>query len=135
MIDKNKKSPGDYTPVIGFVISYFIFHIFDWQETTYFVFSTIVSLIIYMIELHFIKEEYELNRKNLKSSNFFTGLLSLMTILVFSIGVISWYRILPFSWRMALLLISVVIYTAVLFRAINVLISIKLMSEKKKAAR
>lgn len=135
MIEKSKKSAGDFTPVIGFAISYFIFHIFDWQEATHFVFSTIISLIIYMIELHLIKEEYELNRKNLKNSNFFAGLLSLMTILVFSIGVISWYRFLPFSWRMALLLVSVVIYIAILFRAINVLTSIKLMSEKKKPTR
>ena len=135
MIDKNKNSAVDYTPVIGFVISYFLFHLFDWQEATHFVFSTIVSLIIFMIELHFIKEDYELNRKNLKKSSFFAGLLSLVSILVFSTGVLSWYRIMPYAWRMALLLICVVIYIAILFRAINILIIIKLESEKKKPTR
>jgi len=135
MTDKNKKTASDFTPIFGFVISYFLLHIFDLEDATYFVFSTIVSLIVYMIELHFIKEEYVLNRKNLKTTNFITGLLSLMVIIVFSIGVLSWYRVIPFSWRMALLLISIVIYIAVLFRAINDLISIKIVSEKKKPTR
>ena len=135
MSDKNKKSAADYTPVIGFVVSYFLFHIFDWQEATHFVFSVIVSLLIYIIELHYIKEEYQLNRKNLKSSNFFAGLLTFLNLIVLIIGIFSWYQIIPYAWRMALLLFSVVIYIAVLFRAINVLIMIKQVSEKKKHIR
>jgi len=135
MIDKKKKSAADYSPVFGFVISYFIFHLFEWQEATHFVFSTVISLALFMIELRFIKDDYELNRKSQKNGSFFTGLLSLLTIVVFLVGILSWSRVLSYSWRMALILISVVIYIAVLFRAINVLIAIKLISEKKKPVR
>lgn len=134
-MENKKNSAADYTPIFGFVISYFVFHIFDWQDATYFVFATIVSLIIYMVELRFIKEERELNKKNLKSTSFITGLLSLVTIIIFIIGVLSWNRVIPFSWRMALLLFTEVIYVAILFRAINILIAAKLMSEKKKPTR
>jgi hypothetical protein len=135
MTDKNKNSAADYTPVIGFVVSYFIFHLFEWQEATHFVFSTMISLAIFMIELRLIKDEYELNRKSIKSSNFFTGLLSLVTAVVFIIGILSWLRSFSYTWRMALLLVSVVIYIAILFRAINFLISVKQISEKKKPSR
>ena len=88
-----------------------------------------------MLELRFIKEERELNNKNLKSTSFYTGLLSLVTIIIFIIGILSWNRIIPFSWRMALLLFSEVIYIAILFRAVNILVFVKLMSEKKKPTR
>jgi len=135
MIDKEKKSAADYTPIFGFVISYFLFHLFDWQEATHFVFSVIVSLIIFMIELRFLKEEYALNRKSLKNSNFFTGLLSILAIVIFIFGILSWYKVVPYAWRMALLLGSIVIYIAVLFRAINTIILIKNISEKRKSTR
>jgi len=135
MTENSKKSAADYSPVIGFVVSYFFFHIFTWQEATHFVFSVIVSLIIFMIELKLIREEYQLNRKNLKQSHFITGLLSVMAMIVFIVGVLNWYRIIDYAWRMALLLISVVIYVAVMFRGINILIFIKQVSEKKKSNR
>ena len=134
-MEENKKSAADYTPVFGFVISYFIFHLFEWQDATYFMFSTLVSLIVYMVELRFIKEEYQINRKNIKSTSYYTGLLSLFMLFIFIVTILSWSRMISFSWRMALLIFLEVIYIAILFRAINVLVNVKSVSEKKKLNR
>ena len=134
-MEEKKNSAADYTPIFGFVISYFIFHLFDWQDATYFLFSTLVSLIVFMIELRFIKDDYEVNRKNLKSTGYYTGLLSLVTVFIFIVTILSWSRIISFSLRMALLLFLEVIYIAIIFRAINILISVKSESAKKKITR
>ncbi len=61
MLEKNSKiSASDYSPVIMFVVVYFLIHLLNFQEATNFVVAALFSLIAYTIEVHLIKEEYSL---------------------------------------------------------------------------
>lgn len=132
MLDnKHKMSAADYSPILTFVISFFIFHFFDWQDATYFVSSVLVSLLTYNYEVYLLKDERELNRSNKKKTGFHSGLLTLMFLLVFAVASLHWYRVISMGWRMGLLLAVVVIYMAILFRAVNMLFYIRLQSPKK----
>ncbi len=132
MLDKKSKmSASDYSPILMFLVSFFVFHFFDWQDATYFVFSVLVSLLTYNYEVHLLKEERDLNRHSIKKTNLHLGLLTLMFLIVFGVAFLHWYRVISMAWRMGLLLTVVVIYIAVLFRAINTLFYIKLQSPKK----
>ena len=128
---KPRMSAADYSPVFTFVISFFIFHFFDWQDATYFLLSVLVSLLTYNYEVYLLKEERELNRHSKKKTGFHSGLLFLMFLVVFAIAFLNWYRVFATAWRMGALLIVVIIYLAILFRAINTLHYIKLQSPKK----
>jgi MFS family permease len=128
----NKTSITDYTPILTFVISFFIFHMFDWQDATHFTLAVFVSLATYMVELHFLKDDKVVNKKNIKTTSFHTGILTFFALLVFAAGSLHWYRLIPITGRTILLLLAVVIYLAVLFYAIRTLIYIKAISEEKK---
>ena len=132
MLDsKPRMSAADYSPVFTFVISFFIFHFFDWQDATYFVLAVLISLLTYTYEVYLLKEERDVNRQNLKKTGFHTGLLTIQFLVIFGIAFLHWYRIIPMAWRMGLLLFAVVIYMAILFRAVNTLFAIRLHSPKK----
>ena len=133
MTENNKKvSVADYTPILTFVISFFIFHLFDWQDATHFTLAVFVSLVTYMIELHFVKDERVVSKKDIKTTSFHAGMLTLLAIVVFGTGVLHWYRLMPITGRMILLLLAVVIYLAVMFYALRILTYIKATSEQKK---
>ncbi len=132
MNENKKTSVADYTPVLAFVISFFIFHLFDWQDATHFTLAVFVSLITYMIELHFLKDDKVVSKQNIKTTSFHAGLLTLMAMLVFATGFLHWYRLIPIAARTILLLLVVVIYLAVLFYALRTLTYIKAHSEEKK---
>jgi hypothetical protein len=124
-------SAADYSAILTFVISFFIFHFFDWQEATYFVLSVLVSLLTYNYEVYLLKEERDLNKHSKKKTGFHSGLLTLMFLIILAIAFLHWYRAISMAWRMGLLLTTVVIYIAVLFRALNTLFYIRLQSPKK----
>jgi len=133
MLEKNQKlSAADYSPVLTFVISFFIFQLFDWQDATHFVLATFISLATFMIELHLLKEEKNLTRKSIRQTNFYSGLLTLFFLFVFASGFLHWFRLIPISWRTAILLFLVIAYLVVLFRAIRTLHFVKITSENKK---
>jgi len=84
-----------------------------------------------MVELHFLKEDHKVSKKDIKTTSFHAGLLSLMALLVFTTGFLHWYRLIPATGRWILLILAVVIYLAVLFYAIRTLNQIKSVSEEK----
>ncbi|KAA3610344.1 MAG: hypothetical protein D8M58_06000 [Calditrichaeota bacterium] len=129
--NKSKMSAADYSPVLTFLLSFFIFHFFDWQDATYFVFSVLVSLLTYNYEVHLLKEERELNRHSKKKTGFHSGLLTIMFLVVFGVAFLDWYKVVSLAWRMGLLMGVVVVYLAILFRAMNTLFYIKMQSPKK----
>lgn len=132
MPDINKKSAADYSPIITFVISYFFLQLFDLHEATNFVLASLVGLVAFMVDVYYLKEEKHLSKENIRLTAFYTGLLTLFFLVVFSTGILNWYKMVSTSWRMGLLLIAIVLYMAVTFRAINVLNEINSKSEKKK---
>lgn len=125
-------SAADYSPILAFIISFFVLHIFEWQDATYFTFAALVSLAAFMIEVYLLKEEKLVSKKNSRKFAFYYALLTVLFLAIVASAFLSWYRVISISARTALLLIAVVIYLAVLFRAINVFISIKASSENKK---
>lgn len=127
--DRNKKL-YDMLPVITFVISYFLLHLFDWMEATQFLIAILISNLTYFAMVSEFKEEVQ-NRRQLKKLNFFVGLLSLMFLLMVVNGFIHWNRLIHVNYRMALLFLLVLIFLIILFRAIRVLASFKAAAEKK----
>ena len=88
--ESNKATVAEYSPILTFVISFFIFHLFDWQDATHFTLAVFVSLATYMVELHFLKEDHKVSKKDIKTTSFHAGLLSLMALLVFTSGFLHW---------------------------------------------
>jgi quinol-cytochrome oxidoreductase complex cytochrome b subunit len=127
----NKKSAADYSPVITFVISYFFLQLFDNQEATNFVLASLFALIAFMVDIYYLKEDKYLSKENIRITNFYAGLLTIIFLIIFTAGILSWYRMVSISLRMGILIFSVVIYMAVIFRAIRIVIEINSKSEKK----
>jgi hypothetical protein len=122
---------ADYAPVLMFLLSFFVVHLFDWRDASYFVVSVLVSLLTYNYEVFLLKQEFVINKENKKRMTFHSGLLMLMFFLVFAVAFLDWYRIIAVSWRMGLLYFVVVIYMAILFRVVNTLFYIRVKSSKK----
>lgn len=133
MLEKNNSlSASDYAPVIVFVLSYFLIHLLDFQEATNLVFAALFSLIAYMVEVHFVKDEYVILKESIAKTNFFTGLLTAIFILIVIIGILNWFRIVSTSIRMGSLIVAMILFLALMFKAIRTLIDVKLNSKKKK---
>ncbi len=122
---------ADYAPILMFLLSFFIVHLFDWRDASYFVISVLVSLLTYNYEVYLLKQEFVLNKENKKKLKFHSGLLMLMFFILFAVAFLDWYRIIAVSWRMGLLYFVVVIYMAILFRVVNTLFYIRKKSSKK----
>jgi hypothetical protein len=122
---------ADYAPVLMFLLSFFVVHLFDWRDASYFVVSVLVSLLTYNYDVYLLKQEFTVTKENKKRMTFHSGLLMLMFFLLVAVAFLDWYRIIAVSWRMGLLYFAVVIYMAILFRVVNTLFYIRLKSSKK----
>ena len=133
MLEKNSKiSAADYSPIITFVLGYFLIHLLDFQEATNFVIAALFSLVAYMVEIHFVKEEYSLSKEGLGKTSYYTGILTFSFLVIFVIGILNWFRLVSASLRMGAILVAMTIYMVIMFRAIHILIDVKLNSKKKK---
>ncbi len=129
---EQKKNMLDWLPIWTFVISYFLFHLFDWMEATQFLLASIVSTATYMLMIYDLKTEHKGKKWNYKPLNFFNGLLSMYTVVLFAQSFIHWHRMIGAFARAALLYSLIVIYIAILFRAIRVYIYHKMQLEQIK---
>jgi hypothetical protein len=114
-------------PVITFIISYFILHLFDWMEATQLLISAIIGGLTMFAMISEFKDEYKdkLRKVDLKSLNFYVGLLSIFIIILLINGILHWNRMIDYSYRMGLLFILMLIYLIILFRMIRVLSDLK----------
>ena len=117
-------------PVLTFIGSYFLFHLFDWMEATQFILAVLVSLLTYFMMVADFKAEYK-EKMDLSKLNFFTGLLTILFIMIFLHGFLHWYRMIAFNHRMILLFALLLIYITILFRAIRTLTLLKSMAQNK----
>ena len=106
-------------PVLGFIATMFISEAFSWMTATKIVWSTSVSLLIYFIMIADLKERSK-GIVAIKKINFFTGILTLMFILIFAAGFLDWYRVLPQFQRLAIIFFILLIYFVILFRAMRI---------------
>lgn len=127
-------SAANYSPILAFIISFFVLHLFEWQDATYFAAAAFISLATYMIEVFLLKQEKVITSKSSRQFAYYYALLTFFLLGVFAAAFLSWFRVVSISARTALLLLAVVIYLAVLFRAIHVFIAIKTTSENKKTS-
>jgi hypothetical protein len=131
---EKRMSAANYSPILAFIISFFLLHLFEWQDATYFTLAALVSLATYMIEVFLLKEEKVITKKSSRHFAYYYALLTFFFLGIVATAFLSWFRVISISARTALLLLAVVTYLAVLFRAINVFITIKTTSENKKTS-
>jgi hypothetical protein len=116
-------------PVITFIVSYFIFQLFDWMDATQFLFAMLVSILTYTALVSDFKEEDKDKRKH-KRLSFYIGILTLVFFVMVGIAIIHWNRWIPSTYRMVLLFLDVLVFFIVMFRAIRVLSEFKAIAEK-----
>ncbi len=119
-------------PALAFVAGYFIFHLFDWMEATQVIGAVWVSLAAFLFLATDLKMEHK-GKANFKRVNFFSGLLTLMAVIILIQGIIHWNRLLPQMQRMLILVFLLMLFFVVLFRGIRVMLELKetLESENK----
>ncbi len=129
---EEKKSILEYAPILAFIASYFLFHLFDWMETTQFFWASIIGTITYGLMVADLKMEYKGKKWNYKQLNFFIGLLTVFNIVLFFQNFLHWRRMISSIARMSILYVLLIIFIAILFRAIRVYSYHKSMLENKK---
>jgi len=114
-------------PVIIFIISYFILHLFDWMEATQLLIAaTLGSLTMFAMISEWKEENKDKIRKaDFKNINFYVGVLSILLLLFLINGIMHWNRMVDFAYRMGSLFFLVLIYIIVLFRSIRILADLK----------
>ena len=115
-------------PVLAFVAGYFFFHIFDWIEATHIIWATWVSLVTFLFLAADLKMEHK-GKASFKKLSFYSGLLTLISIIMFLQGFVHWYRWLPKMSRMILLFSILLVFFFVLFSAMRKLLELKLKLE------
>ncbi|MGD9898898.1 MAG: hypothetical protein AB7T22_07185 [Calditrichaceae bacterium] len=118
---ENKQSLYEFIPILTFVISFFIFEIFDWMVATKFILAVILSLAAFIIMMLELKQEKKIKPVQTGKLHFYTGLLSFMALLIFLSGFLHWYKMISNFSRMGVLLGLVLIYFILLFRSMRFL--------------
>ncbi len=127
-----KKNLFDWMPVLAFIASYFLFHLFDWMETTQFLVAAFIATLTYGLMVADLKIEHKGKKWDYRPLNFFIGLLTFFVIGLFFQSFLHWRRMISNLSRMSILYVLLVIFIAVLFRAIRVYVHHKTMLENKK---
>ncbi len=132
MDKRQKEMLNQMAPVFGFIITMFLSEAFSWMPATKIVWSTFVSLVIYFIMVADLKERSK-EILSIKNLNFFSGILTLIFILLFASGFLDWYRVLPQFQRLAIILFILLIYFVILFRAMRIYLEyLELVKRKGK---
>ncbi len=129
---EEKKSLMEYSPVLAFIASYFLFHLFDWMETTQFFWASIVGTLTYGLLVADLKMEHKGKKWNYRPLNFFIGLLTAFNVVLFFQSFLHWRRMIGNIARMSIMYVLLIVFIAVLFRAIRVYSYHKSMLENKK---
>ena len=119
-------------PVLVYIGSYFIFHLFDWTEATQTILAVLFSLFSFFFIAADVKMEHKDKKINFQKVNFFNGLLSFIFLLIFLQGFLHWRSMISLGYRMTIQYVLLLIYFIFLFRAMNVLLQLKKMAENKK---
>ena len=125
-MEKSKFSLSEYSPIIFFIGSFFVVELlFEWLVSTRFLMASLVSLITFFVEVTILQNDHKPSKAQKKHLGFFSGLNSLLFILIFISVLIDWNRILPDVVRIILVVLCVFVYLVVLFRSMRVFNQIK----------
>jgi hypothetical protein len=114
-------------PIITFIGSLFIFHLFDWMEATQVLVASIIGGLTIFLMIGECKDEYKdkIRKADLKQINLYVGVLTVLVILLFVNAVIHWSRLIDFTARFGILLLLTLIYLVILIRLIRILSDLK----------
>lgn len=117
----------DSLPVITFIISYFIMHLFDWMEATFVLIAVIIGSLTMFVMISECKDENKgkLRKADLKNLNFYVGVLSFFILLFVINGIVHWNRMIDYDYRMGVLFFLIFVYLIILFRTIRILSDLK----------
>jgi len=121
----------EMTPALAFVAGYFIFHLFDWMEVTQAIGAVWVSLAAFLFLATDLKMEHK-GKADFKKLNFYSGLLTLISIIILVQGIIHWNRLLPLLYRMGIFAVLLMLFFFSIFRGMRVLMELKAAVEKIK---
>lgn len=116
-------------PTLAFVIGYFFFHLFDWMEVSQVIAATWVSMFSFMFLATDLKMEHK-GKANFAKLSFYSGLLTLFSVLIFAQGFLHWNRLLSRSSRMGILIILMLMFFFALFRGMRYYMELKSEVEK-----
>ena len=129
MDKKQENKVFQMLPVLVFIGSYFIFHLFDWTEAT----QTILAVFVCLFSFFFLAADLKIEHKDKKIDfskiNFYSGILTLIFLLIFLQGFLHWRGMVSLGYRMLVQYGLLLIYFIFLFRAMNVLMQLKSMAE------
>ena len=132
MDKKQKKKLFEMMPVLVFIGSYFILHLFDWSEAT----ITILAVFCSMISILFIVTDFKVENKEKKidfrNLNFLVAALSLIFILIFLQGFLHWRSVISFGYRMTIMYGLLLVYFITIFRIMSVLSHLKAILNGRK---
>ena len=118
-------------PILAFIASYFLFPLFDWMEATQIILATWISLFTFMFLAADIKMEHK-GKANFSKLSFYSGLLSLVTLIVSGQIFVHWYKYGTKGFRMVLLGLSLLVFFIILFKGMRVLLELKTKLENGK---
>lgn len=123
----------DMLPVITFIITYFILHLFDWMEATQILIAVVIgSLTMFAMIAEYKEEKKDTIRKaDVKNLNFYVGILSVFVILFLINGIMHWNRMIDYSYRMSILFFLLLFYLIIMFRTIRILSGLRKSNESK----
>ena len=120
MENTQKNKLIEMAPTMAFVAGYFVFHLFDWMEVTQIIWAVWVSLAMFLFLAADLKMEHK-GKTNFSKLNFYSGLLSLISVIILLQGFVHWNRLLPQVYRMSLLISLLLIFFFVVFRGMRVM--------------
>ncbi len=118
-------------PILAFVVGYFFFHLFDWMEASQVIGAVWISLAAFLFLATDLKMEHK-GKANFKTLNFYSGLLTLISIVILAQGVIHWNRLLPLIYRMGIFALLLILFFFSLFRGMRIQMELKAMIEQIK---
>ena len=82
----------DSLPVITFIISYFLLHLFDWMEATQLFLAVIIGSLTMFAMISECKDEHKdkIRKADIHNLNFYVGILSVFILLFLINGIVHW---------------------------------------------
>jgi len=132
MTEKSEKVKA-YLPVTVFIVLIFLLEAFGLRKATGLVLAVFVSLFILGVMAAGLREKMG-DLPELKSVQFYMGLLSFLFLIIIGVAFLHWYQIWHINLRWVLFFSILLIYFVVLFRAVHIIFDLRMKAfgQKKK---
>lgn len=133
MEDLQKEKLFRMTPLLAFLAGYFMLHYFDWKEATQIIWASWIGLASFLFLAADVKMELkDKSKKEFNKLNFYSGFLTLMSLVLVFSGFIHWQRVGHIYFRFTVLALLLLIYFFIMFRGISELMRLRKFLEDKK---